>query len=177
MQVAVLADVHGNLPALDAVLAEVDAAGVDAVVLNGDFATGPMPVETLDRLTELGEKAIWVRGNTDRELVAACDGELSPDSPEAGRAATEYGASRMERRHRDLLASLPLSITLEVTGLGHVLFCHGTARSDAEIVVVDSPVERYRDAFGDSEEPTVVSRPHPHALRPAGGWKEVRQHR
>ncbi len=156
MRVAVLADVHGNLPALGAVLDEVERAGVDAVVLNGDLATGPMPVEALDRLTELGEKAIWVRGNTDRELVAAYDGELNPDLPQAGRVPAEYGASRIERRHRDLLASLPLSVTLDVTGLGQVLFCHGTARSDAEIVVVDSPVERYRDAFGDSGEQTVV---------------------
>ena len=61
MRVAVLADIHGNLPALDAVLGEIDAAAVDAIVLNGDIATGPMPVETLDRLAALDEKAIWVR--------------------------------------------------------------------------------------------------------------------
>jgi predicted phosphodiesterase len=53
MRVAVLADIHGNLPALDAVLDDIDSAGVDAIVLNGDIATGPMPAETLDRLTEL----------------------------------------------------------------------------------------------------------------------------
>ena len=74
MRVAVLADIHGNLPALDAVLADIDAAGVDSIVLNGDIATGPMPAETLDRLAELGEKVRWARGNADRELVAACDG-------------------------------------------------------------------------------------------------------
>ena len=49
MRVAVLADIHGNLPALDAVLNEIHAAAVDAIVLNGDIATGPMPDETLDR--------------------------------------------------------------------------------------------------------------------------------
>src|SRR5437879_4549054 len=75
MRVAVLADVHGNLPALEAVLSEVTATGVDAIVLNGDLATGPMPAETLDRLAELGDLAIWVRGNADRELVTAYDGE------------------------------------------------------------------------------------------------------
>lgn len=57
---------HGNLPALEAVLAEVDATGVDAIVLNGDLADGPLPAETLDRLEELGERAIWVGGNGDR---------------------------------------------------------------------------------------------------------------
>jgi Icc-related predicted phosphoesterase len=59
MRVAVLTDIHGNLPALDAILDEIHAAAVDAIVLNGDIATGPMPAETLDRLAELGEKAIW----------------------------------------------------------------------------------------------------------------------
>jgi predicted phosphodiesterase len=66
MRVAVLADIHGNLPALDAVLDDIDAAGVDAIVLNGDTATGPMPAETLDRLAELREQAIWMGGNADR---------------------------------------------------------------------------------------------------------------
>ena len=107
MRVAVLADIHGNLPALDAVLDDIDAAGVDAIVLNGDIATGPMPAETLDRLTELRQQAIWVRGNADRELIAAYDGRLSPDLPDAARPPTEYCASRLDSRHRNLLADLP----------------------------------------------------------------------
>jgi predicted phosphodiesterase len=156
MRVAVLADIHGNLPALEAVLADVDAAGVDAIVLNGDLATGPMPAQTLDRLAGLGERAIWVRGNADRELAAAFDGQLDPDLPEVARLPTEYGASQLTSRHRDLLAGLPLSVTLEVTGLGPVLFCHATARSDTEIVLVDSPPARYRDAFAGTTEQTVV---------------------
>ncbi len=156
MPVAVLADIHGNLPALDAVLSDVDAAGVDAVVLNGDLATGPMPAETLDRLAGLGDKAIWVRGNADRELAAAYDGTLSSALPEQVRLPTEYCATRLAGRHRDLLGGLPLSVTVEVAGLGQVRFCHATARSDTEIVLVDSPLDRYRDAFAATAEPTVV---------------------
>jgi predicted phosphodiesterase len=156
MRVAVLADIHGNLPALEAVLAEVDAAGVDRIVLNGDLATGPMPAETLDRLAELGDRAIWVRGNCERELAAACDGRLSPDLPEVARLPTEYGASRLAQRHRDLLDGLPLAVTLEVTGLGPVRFCHATARSDTEMVLVDSPLDRYRDGFAGTTEQVVV---------------------
>jgi putative phosphoesterase len=156
MRVAVLADIHGNLPALDAVLGDIDAVGVDAIVLSGDIATRPMPAETLDRLAELGETAIWVCGNADRELVAAYDGVLNRDLPEAARAPTEYCASRLDLRHRDLLANLPLSITMDLAGLGAVRFCHATTRSDTEIVLVDSPIERYRDGFADTDEPTVV---------------------
>jgi predicted phosphodiesterase len=156
MRIAVLADVHGNLPALEAVLRDVEAVGVDAIVLNGDLATGPMPAETLERLAELGDLAIWVRGNADRELVAAYDGEPDPGLAEPARLPTEYGASRLARRHRDLLADLPLSVRLEVGGLGPVRFCHASARSDTEMVLVDSPVATYRDAFAKTGEATVV---------------------
>ena len=156
MRVAVLADIHGNLPALDAVLSDVAAAGADAIVLNGDLATGPMPAETLDRLAGLGGQVVWVRGNADRELAAAFDGALDPGLPDVARRPTEYGATRLAARHRDLLADLPLSATLDVTGLGAVRFCHASTRNDTEMVLVDSPVQRYREAFAGTAERTVV---------------------
>jgi predicted phosphodiesterase len=156
MRIAVLADVHGHLPALEAVLADVEAAGVDAIVLNGDIATGPMPGQTLDLLAELGDRVIWVHGNAERELVAAYDGHLDPDLPDEVRLPTEYAAAQLQRRHRDLIANLPLSVTLDVTGLGPTRFCHATTRSDTETVLVDSPVDRYREAFSDHSERTVV---------------------
>jgi len=138
------------------VLAEVEAAGADAIVLNGDMATGPMPAQTLERLAGLGERAIWVRGNCERELADAWDGTLDPDLPEVARVPAEYCAAQLGRAHRDLLDGLPLSVTLEVTGLGPVRFCHATARSDTAIVLVDSPVDRYRTGFAGVTEPTVV---------------------
>jgi predicted phosphodiesterase len=156
MRVAVLADIHGNLPALDAVLAEVEAAGADAIVLNGDIATGPMPAQTLDRLAGLGERAIWVHGNCERELVSAWDGTLDPDLPEIARIPAEYCATRLDRAHRDLLDGLPLSVTLDVAGLGPVRFCHATAASDTDMVLVDSPVAAYRAGFAGVTEDTVV---------------------
>lgn len=156
MRVAVLADIHGNRPALDAVLGEVEAAGADVIVLNGDIATGPMPAETLDRLAGLSGQVIWVRGNADRELAAAFDGALDPGLPEVARAPTEYCASRLTARHRDRLADLPLSVTLEVTGLGAIRFCHASTRNDTEMVLVDSPVGTYRAAFAGAAEQTVV---------------------
>ena len=70
-RIAVLCDIHGNLPALEAVLADVEALGVDRIVLDGDLADGPFPVETLDRLAALGDRALWLRGNGDRWLVEA----------------------------------------------------------------------------------------------------------
>ena len=156
MRVAVLADIHGNLPALDAVLADAEAAGANAIVLNGDMATGPMPAQTLERLAGLGDRAVWVRGNCERELADAWDGTLDPGLPEQARVPAEYCASHLEPAHRDLLDGLPLSVTLEVDGLGPVRFCHATAVSDTDIVLVDSPIASYRGGFADVTEPTVV---------------------
>jgi len=59
-RVALLSDVHGVLPALEAVLAEPDVRAADLVVLTGDLAAGPLPVPTLDLLASLGERAVWV---------------------------------------------------------------------------------------------------------------------
>ena len=70
---AALYDIHGNLPALEAVLADARAAGARSWVLGGDFALmGPWPVETLERLRAL-EGAHWIRGNADRWLADASD--------------------------------------------------------------------------------------------------------
>jgi hypothetical protein len=72
--VAVLSDIHAVLPALDAVLADPALAAAERIVLTGDIAAGPQPVEVLDRLLGLGDRVVWVRGNADRELVTLAAG-------------------------------------------------------------------------------------------------------
>jgi putative phosphoesterase len=152
-RVAVLADIHGNLPALNAVLAEPDVLMADLVVLLGDIALGPLPGPTLDRLAELGDRAVWVHGNCEREMVTAFDGGVVP-GPFGGEAAK--AAALIGRAHRDRLDGLPLTVTLEVTGLGPVLFCHASPRRDDEMVLVDSPPERWAEVLADVPEPVVV---------------------
>jgi predicted phosphodiesterase len=151
--VAVLADIHGNLPALEAVLAEPDVAAADAVVLLGDIALGPLPGETLDRLAGLGDRAVWVHGNCERELVTAFDGGEIPGPNGASAAAT---AALISAAHRDLLTGLPLTVTLDVAGLGPVLFCHASPRRDDEMVLVDSPPQRWAQVLAGVTAPTVV---------------------
>jgi predicted phosphodiesterase len=153
MRAAVLADVHGNLPALDAVLAEVDAAGVDAVVLLGDIALGPMPAQTLDRLDALGDRAVWVHGNCEREMVTAFDGGEVPGPFGADAAAS---AALIGRAHRDLIDGLPLTAALDIDGLGPTLFCHASPRRDDEMVLVDSPPERWAEVLDGVDAGVVV---------------------
>jgi predicted phosphodiesterase len=153
MRAAVLADIHANLPALDAVLAEPDVAGADVVVLLGDIALGPMPGPTLDRLAGLGDRAVWVHGNCERELITAFDGgEIPGPNGDQARAT----AALIDRNHRDLLDGLPLTVTLDIDGLGPTLFCHASPRRDDEMLLVDSPPERWAAALEGVEAGVVV---------------------
>lgn len=128
-RVAALYDIHGNLPALHAVLAEVDALGVDVVVVGGDIVSGPLPRETLDVLRSRSD-ARFIRGNADRELAP---GAPAPES-QAALLAWAWATDHLDDEQRTWLAGLELSLTVEVQGLGSVLFCHGSPRSDEEII-------------------------------------------
>jgi predicted phosphodiesterase len=171
MRVAVLADIHANRPALDAVLDEPDVAGADAVVLLGDIALGPMPVPTLDRLGALGDRAVWVHGNCEREMVTAFDGGEVPGPNAADAIAT---AALIGREHRDRLDRLPLTVALDIDGLGPTLFCHASPRRDDEMLLVDSPPQRWAAAL-DGVDAAVVVCGHTHMPfdRLAGGRRVV----
>jgi predicted phosphodiesterase len=158
-RVAVFSDIHGVLPALEAVLAEPDVQTAELVVLTGDIAAGPQPVETLDLLVSLGERAVWVRGNADRELAAMARGE----GGEAPDQISPWAANQLRPDQIELLAGLPSTVTLEVDGLGPVLFCHATPRDDEEMVLVDSPISRWAEVFsGVPEEVRTVVCGHTH---------------
>lgn len=153
MSVAVLADIHGNLPALEAVLAEPDVVTADRVVLLGDIALGPMPAESLDLLASLEKRAVWVHGNCEREAVTAYDGDwLAGPNADAARAT----AALLDPHHRDLIDGLPLTVTLDVGGVGPALFCHATPRRDDEVVLVDSAMPVWRRALAGVRQPLVV---------------------
>lgn len=132
--VAVLCDIHGNAPALDAVLEELARDAPDAVVVGGDVVAGPQPLEVLARLRALPQPVHFLRGNADRAVVMGYDGTIPPellDHPLF--VAGAWTARRLSREDRDFLDGLP-PVTLGVDGFGSVLFVHGTARSDEERV-------------------------------------------
>lgn len=157
MRVAALNDIHGNLPALEAVLAEVAAAGVDRIVLGGDIAMGPLPAETLDRVMGLGEVVMALHGNADRELVSLFDGgEPNAAIPPEMREAARWAGRSLERRHRDYLAGLPPTVTLDLEGAGSVLFCHASPRNDLEVFTEATPAERVGPMFAGVGHDLVV---------------------
>lgn len=148
-----LADIHGNLPALEVTLGAAEAAGAEAFVLLGDIALGPMPGQTLDLLESLGDRAIWVHGNCERELVTVFDGGSVPGPNGESAAAT---ARLIDAGHRDLIDGLPLTVTLDIAGLGPVLFCHATPRRDDEMILVDSSPERWAALLAGVQQRTVL---------------------
>jgi putative phosphoesterase len=150
VKVAALYDVHGNLPALEAVLAEVDALRVDVVLVGGDIAIGPMPRRTLERLLALGGRARFVRGNGDREIAAP------PAGADLWLERTRWSAEQLEAGQRAWLAALPDTQSVDVDGLGQVLFCHGSPRSDEEILTRVSPEKRVAAAVEGVTEGVVV---------------------
>src|SRR5207249_3275652 len=117
MKIAAIYDIHGNLPALEAVLSDIEREGVDVIVVGGDMVPGPMPREVIELLLSLGDRVNWIRGNCEREIVAAFDGSKSGEGQSAeGWATTVWTAGQLERRHRDFLAGLPEKISYSLEG-------------------------------------------------------------
>ena len=133
MRIAALYDVHGMVQALDAVLAEPDVESADRIVIGGDVAAGPFPRESLERLRALGDRALWVRGNADREL-------------------TGWPREQLTDEEAAFLRDLPGG-----QALGRVLFCHATPRSDEELLTEISPEEAWLESFAEVDAELVVA--------------------
>ncbi|HEX2308595.1 MAG TPA: metallophosphoesterase family protein [Jatrophihabitantaceae bacterium] len=152
--VAVMSDVHGVLPVLEAVLAEPDVRSAHRIVVTGDLASGPQPVEVLQALTALGERVVLVRGNADRELVALSRGEPIEVPDEI----SPWAADELAPDQVELLAGLPHPVVLDIDGFGPTVFCHGTPRQDDEVVLVDTRLDRWAEVYADlpANQRTVV---------------------
>jgi predicted phosphodiesterase len=153
MRIAVLCDIHGNLPALQAVLVEVEGAGVDLVVFGGDVAAGPMPVETIEVLAAYAGPARFVRGNADRQMVESFDGV-----PRAGNPSDLWLASVLKRTHRDFLSTFEPSVEVVVDGLGLVVCCHAGLDSDeVPIITPGTPDDVIAEALASARGRLMVA--------------------
>jgi len=141
--VAALYDIHGNLAALEAVLAEVPEDAT--IVVGGDIcAGGEQPSETLTRLRGLGDRVVWLRGNADRELFPGEDGLAPPEFLEAAR-------SKLSEEEIEFLHELP-----PTQRIGDVLYCHASPRNDLDIFTERTPDERIAFLFDGLDVATVV---------------------
>jgi putative phosphoesterase len=156
--VAALYDIHGNLPALDAALDAIEAldSSVETIVIGGDVVLGPMPRATLERVMALGDRARYLRGNCDRLVVDAFDRRSAAWLPAAVQHTISWVAAQLDQPHRDFLAAFPETLTLAVHGIGDVLFCHGSPRSDDEMVTSATPDAALQQMLAGVRERVVV---------------------
>jgi predicted phosphodiesterase len=143
MRVAALCDIHANLPALDAVLRDVRAAGVDLIVFGGDIVPGPMMRETFARILGLDIPSQFIYGNGELGMLAQINapnpgavtywGTTAGTSlPEPLKEVVRWSARQLLPEHVRTMAGWPMTLRLAIPGLGNVLFCHATPYSETD---------------------------------------------
>lgn len=174
MRVAAIYDIHGNLPALEAVIEEIRQAEVDGVVVGGDVFPGPMPLEALTCLLNLEVPVHFIQGNGDREVLACMRGVETGAVPEQFRESLRWTARQLQPEHEQLLAGWPQTLRLQIDGLGEVLFCHATPRNDTEIFTRATPEVRLLPVFeGVTVSMVVCGHTHMQFDRRAGAIRVV----
>jgi predicted phosphodiesterase len=152
---AVLYDIHGNLPALEAVLAEAERDGIDHWLLGGDYgAVSPWPVETIERLREL-PNATWIRGNGERWLV-----DPPPEIPEVVEVYERFRTDLPEELI-EWLVGLP-----EAAELDGALYVHGSPVSDVETFDAEPRADDERLLGGEHDRTLVFGHSHLQFQRP-----------
>ena len=164
MSLAVLYDVHGNLPALEAVLEDAAGAGAERYVLGGDYAMfGPWPRETIERLREIPE-ATWIRGNVERWTANPQD---APDD-EVPQSAIGACRDALGEQLVGELASLPEQLVLD-----GVRYCHGSPLSDVRSFLPEPAPDEPELVAGITEPRLVFGHTHLAFAREGPGGIEL----
>jgi putative phosphoesterase len=156
IRVATLYDIHGNLPALEAVLRDVAAEDVDRVIVGGDIMPGPMPRESLECLLDLRTPVDFIQGNGDRIVAGQMRGAEPEEVPAPFREPIRWVASQLTPGDRHRLESWEKTLRLDLPGIGRVLFCHATPRSDVELFTKLTPEDQLLRLFENQDASLVV---------------------
>lgn len=167
MRVAVLCDIHAILPALDAVLIDVRQAHVDLIVLGGDVLPGPMPRETLARLSDLDTPVQAIHGNGELAVLAQVDASDPSEVsywgttagsvlPEPYREWVRWTARQLPPDDLSTLRRWPKTTRVRIDPIGEVLFCHGTPTSETDAFTRLTPEDALRPVFDGLGVPLVV---------------------
>jgi putative phosphoesterase len=146
-RVAAFYDIHGNLPALEAVLEGIRREKVDLVVIGGDVVPGPMPRETLACLMEVGVPTEFILGNGEVAVLEEMAGREPPNIPERYWPAMKWTAHELYPEYARLLAGWQKALQTQISGVGEVLFCHATPRNENEVFTRLTPEERLSPIF------------------------------
>jgi putative phosphoesterase len=154
--VAAIYDIHGNLPALEAVLEEIRIAAAELIVVGGDIVPGPMPRETLECLLELDIPVRFIQGNCEIDALAETKGTAAVRFPEQVREIMRWSAQQIFPDYERFVAGWAKTLRIEIEGIGGVLFCHATPRDDNEIFTRLTPEELLLPIFETLDASLVV---------------------
>ncbi|MDA0311851.1 MAG: metallophosphoesterase family protein [Gemmatimonadetes bacterium] len=147
MRVAAIYDIHGNLPALEAVLEEIHDEGVDRIIVGGDIVPGPMPNECVQALLDLPIPVDFIFGNGETDTLALHRGKGLVRIPAQFHEVMRWVGNHLPPEHFVEFAKWPAMVSLDIPGVGEVLFCHATPRDDNEIFTRVTPEDTLRPIF------------------------------
>lgn len=156
MRIAAIYDIHGNLPALEAVLDEVQAEKVDIIVVGGDVIAGPMPSESLTLLQTLDLPVHFIRGNSESEFLRCINGKAPGGISAKADEVTRWTTKVMSKNQKQFIADWPATLELKSDVFDNVCFCHATPHSDIRVFTQQTPYEILADIFEGIDTPLVV---------------------
>jgi predicted phosphodiesterase len=173
VRAAVLNDIHGNLPALEAVLDEVRNAGADRIIVGGDVFPGPLSHAALRTLVTCGIPVDFIYGNGEVAILDELAGR-TPRMPDAYRPSVRWNAAQLAPEEIRAIAEWPMTLRVSIPPLGDVLFCHATPRNENEIFTARTPEGRLLSVFTGVRAAIVVCG-HTHIVmdRPIGPLRVV----
>jgi putative phosphoesterase len=155
MKVAAIYDIHGNLPALEAVLCDIQHERIDLLVVGGDVVLGPMSQEALALLLDLDIPKQFIKGNCEVAVLAEMAGK-EPAVPEQVRETVRWTAGQHSTEHKHLFSNWPATFNYHIAGLGNILFCHATPQNENDIFTRQTPEENILPVFTGLKVEIVV---------------------
>jgi putative phosphoesterase len=156
MRIAAVYDIHGNLPALEAVLDEIRRSDVDLLVVGGDVVPGPMPHESIDLLRSVSLPVRYIRGNCEVAVLATRAGRPMRSLPADAQEAIDWTAEQLDPSETLAMESWPMTVRVSVDGIGDVLFCHATPRDEDECFTRETPEHVLAPIFSRLDVAMVV---------------------
>lgn len=174
MKVAALYDIHGHLPALEAVIREIEEENVDYIVIGGDVVSGPLPNETLDYIRALDIEFSCIRGNAESDVIRYLAGEDINGMSERANEEARWVGTVLTPENVEFIQGWKETIELSIGEPGDVLFCHGTPRSDVEVFTVNTAYEKLLPIFSGLRcESVICGHTHIQFDRRIGGTRVI----
>ena len=172
MLVAAIYDIHGNLPALESVLDEINSISVDRIVVGGDILPGPFPVETIELLRSVRIPIDFISGNGERETLELLAGKESR-LPQSVQDAMTWNGRQLNTQQQEFVGNFPETLRLTLPQVGEVLFCHASPRNDNDIFTKNTPDKNIASLFLDSPQMVVCGHTHMQFDRRVGNVRVI----